>query len=186
MLTKEEIFERDEVIEALTHDGYFVQIPYIIGNPRTQLEHLLSLFEQKYFIDDKNITKEYDYPIDDENLKMMLDILKHAAADEITKREMEEDWLSEYDEKEWSKELAENKRIIAENKKEIAEKDNALAENKKEIEENKKSLAEKDKKIAELDKLKTLEFAKKLKKDNMPIELIVKYTNLSKKEIEKL
>jgi predicted transposase/invertase (TIGR01784 family) len=32
----------------------------------------------------------------------------------------------------------------------------------------------------------TVEIAKKLKKDNMPIELIVKYTNLSIEEIEKL
>ena len=31
-----------------------------------------------------------------------------------------------------------------------------------------------------------LEIAKELKKDNMPIELIVKYTNLSIEEIEKL
>ena len=36
------------------------------------------------------------------------------------------------------------------------------------------------------EKLKTIEIAKELKKDNMPIELIVKYTNLSIEEIEKI
>ena len=63
---------KSKLIESLTHDGYFVQIPHIKGKPRTSLEKLLSIFEQKYFIDDKNTVKEYEYPIDDdENLKMM-------------------------------------------------------------------------------------------------------------------
>ena len=39
---------------------------------------------------------------------------------------------------------------------------------------------------AEGEQLKTIEIAKKLKKDNIPIELIVKYTNLTIEEIEKL
>jgi len=39
---------------------------------------------------------------------------------------------------------------------------------------------------AEGEKLKTIEFVKELKKDNMPVELIVKYTNLSIEEIEKI
>jgi predicted transposase/invertase (TIGR01784 family) len=39
---------------------------------------------------------------------------------------------------------------------------------------------------AEGEKLKTIEIAKELKKDNMPIELIAKYTNLSIEEIEKI
>ena len=43
-----------------------------------------------------------------------------------------------------------------------------------------------EKGLAEGERLKTIEFAKNLKKDNMPIELIVKYTNLTAEEIEKL
>ena len=33
---------------------------------------------------------------------------------------------------------------------------------------------------------RTIEIAKNLKKDNMPVELIVKYTNLTVEEIEKI
>ena len=121
MIGKTEIKQRNKLIESLTHDGYFVQIPYITGKPRTLLESLLSIFEQKYFIDDKNTLKEYEYPIEDENLKMMVDILQHAASDAKTRREMEESWWAEEDEKEWSKELQEKNKIIEEKNKEIAE-----------------------------------------------------------------
>ena len=54
MIGRTEIKQRNKLIESLTHDGYFVQIPYIQGKPRTSLESLLSIFEQKYFIDEKN------------------------------------------------------------------------------------------------------------------------------------
>ncbi|MCL2131851.1 MAG: hypothetical protein FWH36_05300 [Lentimicrobiaceae bacterium] len=39
---------------------------------------------------------------------------------------------------------------------------------------------------AEGEKSKTIEIAKRLKKDNIPIELIAKYTNLTIEEIEKI
>jgi len=131
MIGKTEIKQRNKLIEALTHDGYFVQIPYITGKPRTLLESLLSIFEQKYFIDEKNTLKEYEYPIEDENLKMMVDILQHAASDAKTRREMEESWWAEEDEKEWNKELQEKNKIIAEKDKSLAEKDKEIAELKR-------------------------------------------------------
>jgi hypothetical protein len=143
MIGKKEIKQRNKLIEALTHDGYFVQIPYIKGNPLTSLEKLLSIFEQKYFIDEKNTVKEYDYPIDDDNLKMMVDILKHAAYDARTRREMEEAWWVDEDEKEYErveKELQESKKTIEEKDKSLAEKDKSLAEKDKEIEELKRHL----------------------------------------------
>jgi hypothetical protein len=146
MIGKTEIKQKNKLIEALTHDGYFVQIPYIRGKPRTSLESLLSIFEQKYFFDEKNTLKEYEYPIEDENLKMMVEILKHAASDAKTRREMEESWWAEQDDKEYErieKELQESKKSIEEKDKSLAEKDKSLAEKDK-------SLAEKDKEIEEL------------------------------------
>ena len=145
-----EIKQKSTWIESLTHDGYFVQIPYINGKPRTLLEQLLSVFEQKYFIDDKSTIKEYEYPIEDETIKMMIDILRHAAADGKTKREMEEAWWAEKrleelekTEKELEKagkELEKSKKTIEENKKMLAEKDKSLAEKDKEIEELRRRL----------------------------------------------
>ena len=129
MIGKTEIKQRNKLIEALTHDGYFVQIPYIQGKPRTLLESLLSIFEQKYFFDEKNTLKEYEYPIEDENLKMMVEILKHAAADAKTRREMEESWWAEQDEKEYErieKELKETVKAFEESKKSLVEKDDEI------------------------------------------------------------
>jgi transcriptional regulator of heat shock response len=149
MIGKTEIKQRNKLIEALTHDGYFVQIPYIKGKPLTSLEKLLSIFEQKYFIDEKNTVKEYDYPIDDDNLKVIVDILKHTASDAKTRREMEEAWWADENEKEYDrleKELQEKDKSLAEKDKSLAEKDKSLAEKDK-------SLAEKDREIAELKRL---------------------------------
>jgi hypothetical protein len=131
---------KNKMIEALTHDGYFVQIPHIKGKPLTLLEKLLSLFEQKYFIDEKNTLKEYDHPIEDENLQIMAEILQHAATDAKTRREMEEAWWVEQDEKEREKELEAKDKIIA-------EKDKSLEESKKTIEEDKKTIEDQQKEI---------------------------------------
>jgi hypothetical protein len=155
MIGKTEIKQRNKLIESLTHDGYFVQIPYITGKPRTLLESLLSIFEQKYFIDEKNTLKEYEYPIEDENLKMMVDILQHAASDAKTRREMEEAWWAEEDEKEYErmeKELQETIKAFEESKEIIVEKDKSLAEKDKSLAKKDKSLAEKDKSLAKKDK----------------------------------
>ena len=143
MIGQTEIKQKSEWIESLTHDGYFVQIPLIKGKPRTSLEKLLSLFEQQYFIDDKKTIKDYEYPLDDENLKTMVEVLRHAAADSKTKREMEEAWWADENEKEYErmeKELTEKNNTIKEKDKSLAEKDKSLAEKDKEIEELRKRL----------------------------------------------
>jgi len=168
MIKQCEIKQKSTWVESLTHDGYFVQIPRIEGKPLTILEKLLSVFEQQYFIDDKSTLKDYEYPIDDDNLKMMVEILKHAASDEKTRREMEEAWYSEENEKEYDrikeelqkskqslaeqqKSLAEKDQSLAEHQKSLAEKDQSLAEHQKSLAEHQKSLAEKDQSLAEKD-----------------------------------
>ena len=111
---------------SLTHDGYFIQIPLVKGKPRTSLEKLLSIFEQQYFVDEKNTIKEYEYSLDDENLLEMVEILRHAAADAKTRREMEEAWWANQNEKEWEKELEARDKIIEEKDRRIAELERLL------------------------------------------------------------
>jgi hypothetical protein len=153
MIGQTEIKQKSSWIEALTHDGYFVQIPHIKGKPRTLLEKLLSVFEQQYFIDDKNTIKDYEYPIDDDNVKKIIELLRHAAADSKTKREMEEAWWAEKNEELWENEIKKGKKVLEENKKALEEKDKFLAEKDKSLAEKDKSLAEKDREIAELKRL---------------------------------
>jgi hypothetical protein len=142
MIEQTEIKQKSAWIESLTHDGYFIQIPLVKGKPRTSLEKLLSIFEQQYFIDDKKTVKDYEYPLDDEKLKTMVEVLRHAAADAKTKREMEEAWWADENEKEYER-----------LEKEIVSKNKIIAEKEKTNEEKDKSLAEKDREIAEFKRL---------------------------------
>ena len=135
MIEQKEITQKSSWIESLTHDGYFVQIPYVKGNPRTLLEKLLSVFEQQYFIDDKNTIKEYEYPVDNENVRTILEMLHHAASDSKTKREMEEAWWAELKAERLDKELQEKNRLIEEIYKSIEEKDKRIEEKNRRIEE---------------------------------------------------
>jgi hypothetical protein len=140
MIGQKEIKEKSEWIESLTHDGYFVQIPRIAGKPRTSLEKLLSVFEQKYFVDDKGTIKEYEYPVDEAEVNLMLELLKHAAAEEKTRREMEEAWWAEQRAEELQKELQESKKRLEEKDKSLAEKDRENEKLKNELKKLKRQL----------------------------------------------
>jgi len=166
IIKKTVVKEKDKIIESLTHNGYFVQIPRIKGKPRTSLEQLLSLFEQQYFIDEKNTIKEYKYLVKDENLKMMVEILQHAAADTKTKREMEEAWWADQDEKEYEKmekDIQEKNKIIEEKDKTIEEKDKTIEKKDKTIEEKDKTIEE-DKRTIEEQRKEIAELKRQLKK----------------------
>ena len=163
MIEQTEIKQKSEWIESLTHDGYFVQIPLVKGKPRTSLEKLLSIFEQQYFIDEKNTIKDYAYSVDDENLLEMVEVLRHAATDAKTRREMEEAWWELLNEKEQERNEKEQEKMRKEYEKmrkkvERVEKEYERVEKEVEnknqiIEKNKKSLEEKEKEIAELKRL---------------------------------
>ena len=105
IIKKKKIMQKSALIEALTHDGYFVQIPHIKGKPGSHLEKLLSVFEQNYFIDEKNIVKSYEHPIDNEIIREIIDILRHVAADPQEKRSLEAEWLAMKDEEEYEQAL---------------------------------------------------------------------------------
>ena len=152
MIGQKEIKQKSKWIEGLTHDGYFVQIPYVEGTPRTALEKLLSIFEQKHFVDDKNMIKEYEYPVDDENIKEMLDILGYVVADEKTRREMDEAWWAAEKEREYEQELEDSKKIILEQGKALEGKDKTIEKQGKVLEAKDKALEAKDKTIEAKDK----------------------------------
>ena len=80
-LTHQVIEGKNEFIEQLTHDCYVVQIPRIGVRVTNRLEQLLSFFEQRNFIDDTKMYKDYLYPIEDENIKLIADELHFASTD---------------------------------------------------------------------------------------------------------
>jgi hypothetical protein len=94
VIAQKELHVKSKFIECLTHDSYVVQIPRIEGKTRTRLEKMLNVFEQKDFCDDKGIIKRFRHDADDENIRLMLDILYHVGADPEKREEIEMEWRS--------------------------------------------------------------------------------------------
>ena len=106
-----EIKNKDPFIESLTHDAYFIQIPYINRDIYTdwkecsELKQMLSLFEQNYFVDE-NFFKKYPYPITNKNIKKMIDTLAYIVADPKVKRAMQEEYWAAQNEIIWENQVA--------------------------------------------------------------------------------
>jgi len=108
---------------------------------------LLSVFEQKYFIDERGIVKEYKYMIEDEHIKEIMDMLNYAVLDPETKRliDVEQevyrvynlpntDWL------EVQEKLEKTEEKLMEKEKAIEEKEKTIENQAREIEELKRKL----------------------------------------------
>ena len=150
--TGRKINVKEEFIEALTHDSYVIQIPYLTDEAQTETERLLSVFNQKTATDSGHILtiNEFNYP---EKYRRIIRRLMRAASEEEIRDNMdlEDDYLEElYD---LERALGESKKTIKESKKTIKEKEKALGEKDKIIEDQDKKLGDKDKELGDKDKL---------------------------------
>jgi hypothetical protein len=149
--------------EFLTHDSYLVQLGRITGKMKTRLEKVLSVFEQRYFIDAKiKTTKKYPHESDDNTVNLMLEILEHASGDQKLRSEIELEWASqqildglviekENKLKEQGKALQKALTKIAEDRKTLAKTRKTLAKTKKTLADKDKTIEKKDQTIAEKD-----------------------------------
>ncbi|MBF0118555.1 MAG: hypothetical protein HQK79_06945 [Desulfobacterales bacterium] len=155
-ITGEEIKSKEDFIESLTHDSYIIQIPTLTEKRRTELEILLSVFDQSNRSENSHImnVKEEDFP---EKYRDIIRRLQRAVAEQEVRDTMdiEDEILEELEDKERyifkQIEIIEKKdKALEKNKKAIEEKDKALEEKDKALEENKKAIEEKDKFIEEI------------------------------------
>jgi hypothetical protein len=156
MLNKTAIEAKSKFIELLTHDSYVIQAGRITDiRYTTNLDKILSVFEQRYFISKTSDTrKEYPYQPDNEEIEMITDILYEMGADPEKRKEIE-------DEEEAIRTILNKvnavslplKEIIEEKDKVIEEKDKVIEEKDKTIEDKDKVIEDKDKKIAELERM---------------------------------
>jgi len=142
LINRQVLPTKSPFVEGLTHDCYIVQIPRIQGNTLTRLEEMLSIFEQNYFITDKGILKEYNFPIDNEIIREMISILAHVGAD-AKQRQAIDDEQEAY---RLLEVMSENRRIelekvIRERDKELEKKDIELEKQNKELEELRNEVA---------------------------------------------
>jgi hypothetical protein len=89
LLTHKTIAEKSYFIERLSHDCYVVQMSKIHTKLHTDLEELLSIFEQTNFVDENGIIKEYKHEIRNEVVKSMVDMLHYVGTDPAEKKEIE-------------------------------------------------------------------------------------------------
>ncbi|MDR3197957.1 MAG: hypothetical protein LBU34_08840, partial [Planctomycetaceae bacterium] len=129
-------------IEGLHHRSWIVQLDQLKQRRRNNVEKLLSLFYQGNRTDNRHLLKvdENEYP---ETCRPIIRRLRMASGDEDiqAEMEMEDDFMKELQEREWS---------IMEQNKALKEKDKTIEEKDKALEENKKALEEKDQLIKEL------------------------------------
>ena len=138
--TNEKMEGSEEFIEGLTHDSYVIQVTQLRADLRSELEKMLSIFDQHKITSNHHILdiKEKDYP---EKYRPIIRRLRHAAAEKEVRDQMDiEDEITD--------ELNNMSRVIEQQKEIIIEAEIAL-------EQNKAALEEKERRIREL--LKRLE-----------------------------
>ena len=180
--TGEQINEKEEFIESLTHDSIIIQIPYLNGRRRTELEQLLALFDQSGASDDPHLLNinENDLP---ERYRPMIRRLQKAIADPVVRQTMEaeDDLIEEI--KDYQRLISAKEKSIAEKENTIAEKENTIAEKENTIVEKENTIAEKENTIAE--KQRQLEHAiRKLYASGMGMETLADFFGLTIDEIK--
>lgn len=158
LVNKKIITEKSEFVECLTQDSYIVQVNRITDRYQTPLDKLLSIFEQKYFIDENKIIKEYKHLPDNEDVKIATDILHYTGTNPIERKKIEieqEAWRTvnaAFDDlkNELETKIIEFKNAITEKTNKIEQQSEILDNQAKALNEKAKELNEKDSIIAEL------------------------------------
>ncbi len=148
LINKTIIEKKSEFVEKLTHDSYIVQVDRITNRYQTRLDKLLSFFEQNNFVDDTKITKQYSHLADNEDVKLMTEILHHSGTNPEERLQLEKEqeaWRSVNamfadKENELMDLISEKDKALSEKDKALSEKDEALSELQKTIADLKRKL----------------------------------------------
>jgi len=175
LLTDELIPTNDIFVKGLTHTTYFIQTLRIKASEQTLLQRMLSVFEQRNFINGGHYNKAFKYTPSEPELKEMVNILQSVAGDEdlqaaLEKEEYKMQWLDDLFGTSYRKE-AELLRAINDKDKALEDKDHTIAENEKALEDA-------------VNKLKAI--ARKQKQQGVPLQQIAQMTGLDITEIESL
>ena len=160
--TGEQLKNREEFIESLSHDSYVIQIPELKGKRRNELEKILSIFDQSQKESNHILNiNESSFP---EEYRDIIRKLQRAILDEGIQNTMdvEDEIIAELEEKErriedmkdsiekMGQALSEKDKALNENQKALSEKESVISEKDKALSEKDKALSEKDKEIEEL------------------------------------
>ena len=144
LLSGETLTTPARFMECLTHDSYCIQVRRIGGKYQTRLERLLSIFEQRYFVD-KEVLKDYPHGlVKGEALEEMVTILYRAGSSNKVRRALDleaEAWAGV---NELTRENIEKDKVIQEKEKVIQDQDKVIEKKDKSLQEKDKVLQEKE------------------------------------------
>ncbi len=157
LITNKDLTEKEQFIESLTHDGYFIQIPRLHQKQRNELERILNVFNQSYKSSDNRLIEIPDSELGKNPLlqKIGARLLKAASDEEVLAKMNLEDEIEQRIEQHIreNEELKENNKLLL----------NILEEKDKVLEEKDKVLEEKEytaiKQFMELTNLSDAEIA---------------------------
>jgi hypothetical protein len=141
LATGEQLKNKEEFIESLSHDSYVIQIPELKGKRRNELERILSIFDQSQKESDHILNiNETDFP---EEYRDIIRKLQRAISDEDIQNTMdvEDEIIAELEDKE--RRIEDMKDSITKMGQVISEKDNVINEKDRLIEELKRKLEKK-------------------------------------------
>jgi hypothetical protein len=186
LITKKRIDAKEDFVEQLTHDSIIIQTPRIYGSVKTELDTLLSFFEQKYFLDDKGHLKSYLQPLETEKARHMAATLSYVAASEEDRRLLEtEESIRRVVDGDFNKgmqkvryklkkQVNENKQLATENEQLTTEKEQLTTE-KEQLMTEKEQLAKENKQLAkEKEQLATKTDQVLAEKEKQIAELLVR------------
>ncbi len=131
--TQEELIDKEEFIESLTHDSYIIQIPRLREKRRNDLEILLSIFDQSQQTSDSRHFLNLDEEAYPEEFRIVVRRLLKAAVEEdvCETMDLEDDILDELESLERAvlkkeRVIEKKDKVIEEQGKILAEKDKAL------------------------------------------------------------
>ncbi len=161
--TGELIQEREEFIESLTHDSVVIQIPQLRADMRTDLEKLLSVFNQSYVATkDKHILEINDAQFPEKYRKVLRRLVQAHSEPEVRQNmEVEDEFFEELQEQERKVQVAEEKAWQAQQR---AEQEKQRAEQEKQRAERSDQKAEQEKQRAEQEKQRAEHLMELLKK----------------------
>jgi hypothetical protein len=120
LTTGEELDNKNEFIESLTHKTWIVQVGQLKERRRTELENLLSIFDQNNISNDKHILNVNEDQFSEEYRHIIRKLREACESHKVRgEMQMEDDYISELLIKEEI--IAEKEAIIAEKEKEIEE-----------------------------------------------------------------
>ncbi len=143
-ITGEKISEKEEFIESLTHDSFVVQIARLKQPYKSEIEQLLSIFDQNRRVTDDHLL-EIDESLYPEKYGVLIRRLLRAASDQkvVDTMNVEDDILEE---------LENMERAIEKKDKMIQEKNDVIEKKNKTIQDKDKAIQDKDNIIMELRK----------------------------------